>query len=383
LLAAEGALVMENVWFASAFWMGLALLACLVSLRIPIAVALIEITIGAVAGNLMPLTPTEWVSYLASLGAVLLVFLAGAEINPAVFRSHFRASFGIGVPSYLVPYLGCMAFARYGLGWSWEQSQVAGLAMSTTSVAVVYAVVVETGLNRTTLGMVILAACFITDFATVATLGVIFVEINWWLAAFGAATAGAVVALPRIVPWLFRTIGNRLSEPEIRFVLVVLFALAGLAQTAKSEAILPAFLVGLALAPYFLRQPEIAHRMRSMSFAIVTPFFFLKAGSLIDATALWHALGLTGTFLALKMIFKFAGIAPVMAALRFSRREIMFTGLVMSSGLTFGSIVALFGLTNELIDRSQYAVLLCAVISSGVVPTIIAQAWFQPGSARL
>jgi Kef-type K+ transport system membrane component KefB len=368
----------ENIWFASAVWMGLAFLACLISLRIPIAVALIEITVGAVAGNLMPLTPTEWVSYLASLGAVLLVFLAGAEINPATFRTHFRASFGIGLPSYLVPYLACMAFARYGLGWSWDQAQIAGLAMSTTSVAVVYAVVVETGLNRTKLGMVILAACFITDFATVATLGVIFVEIDWWLAAFGAATALAIVALPRIVPWLFATVGNRLSEPEIRFLLVVLFLLAGLAQMAHSEAILPAFIVGVVLAPYFLGKPEIAHRMRSMSFAVITPFFFLKAGSLIDATALWHALGLTAVFLALKMVFKFAGIAPAMAMLGYTGREIVFTGLIMASGLTFGSIVALFGLANELIDRGQYAVLLCAVISSGVVPTIIAQVWFQP-----
>jgi Kef-type K+ transport system membrane component KefB len=373
---------MDDMWFASAAWMGLALLACLVALRLPIAVALIEITIGAVAGNLMPLTATEWVGYLAALGAVLLVFLAGAEIDPAVFRRHFRASFGIGVPSYLVPYLGCMAFARYGLGWSWEEAQVAGLAMSTTSVAVVYAVVVETGLNRTALGMVILAACFITDFATVATLGVIFVEVDWRLAAFGAATAVAVAALPRVVPWLFRTIGDRLSEPEIRFLLVVLFALAGLARMAGSEAILPAFLVGVALAPYFLRRPEIAHRMRSMAFAVITPFFFLKAGALIDATALWHALELTAIFLALKMIAKFAGIAPVMAALGFSRREIVFTGLVMSSGLTFGSIVALFGLDNALIDRSQYAVLLCAVISSGVVPTIVAQVWFRPDAGR-
>jgi Kef-type K+ transport system membrane component KefB len=373
---------MDNVWFASAVWMGLAFLACLVSLRVPIAVALIEITIGAIAGNLFPLTATEWVSYLAALGAVLLVFLAGAEINPATFRTHFRASFGIGLPSYLVPYIACGAFARYGLGWSWEEAQIAGLTMSTTSVAVVYAVVVETGLNRTTLGMVILAACFITDFATVATLGVIFVEINWWLAAFGAGTALAIVVLPRAVPWLFAAVGGRLAEPEIRFLLTVLFVLACLAQMARSEAILPAFIVGVVLARYFLDKPVIAHRVRSMSFALVTPFFFLKAGSLIDAAALWNALGLTATFLGLKMVFKFVGIAPAMALLGYTRREIVFSGLVMASGLTFGSIVALFGLTNALIDRGQYAVLLFAVISSGVVPTVVAQVWFQPKPAE-
>jgi Kef-type K+ transport system membrane component KefB len=297
---------MENVWFASAVWMGLAFLACLISLRMPIAVALIELTIGAVAGNLMPLTATEWVSYLASLGAVLLVFLAGAEINPAIFRTHFRASFGVGIPGYLIPYLGSMTFARYWLGWSWSEAQIAGLTMAMTSVAVVYASIVETMLNRTTLGMIILAACFITNFAAVATLGVIFVEVNWWLAAFGAATALAVITLPRIVPWLFRKVGNRLSQPEVRFVLLVLFGLGGLAGMAKSEAILPAFVVGIVLAPYFSSLPDVAHRIRTVAFSVVTPFFFLKAGSLIDATALWQTIGLTGALLGFKVVAKFA-----------------------------------------------------------------------------
>jgi Kef-type K+ transport system membrane component KefB len=375
--------MVENIWFTSAVWMGLAFLACLISLRVPIAVALIELTLGVVAGNLMPLTETEWVSYLASFGAVLLVFLAGAEINPAIFRTHFRASVGVGVASFLVPYVGCMAFARYGLGWSWGESQIAGLAMSMTSVAVVYTSIVETMHSRTTLGMVILAACFITNFVAVAMLGVIFVELNWWLAAFGAATAFAVVALPRVVPWLFRKIGNRPSEPEIRFVVLVLFGLGGLASMAKSEAVLAAFVVGVALAPHFAELPEVAHRIRTIAFSVVTPFFFLKAGALIDAAALWQTGALTAAFLGLKTVTKFAGVVPVMALLGFRPRETIYTCLLMSSGLTFDLIVIAFGLSNGIIDKSQYAALSSAVLLSGIVPSVVASLWFQPVAAQL
>jgi hypothetical protein len=56
----------------------------------------------------------------------------------------------------------------------------------------------------------------------------------------------------------------------------------------------------------------------------------------------------------------------------------MYTTLMMSTGLTFGSISALFGLTNGIIDQDQYTVLVTAVIGSAVVPTLIAQKWFQP-----
>jgi hypothetical protein len=50
----------------------------------------------------------------------------------------------------------------------------------------------------------------------------------------------------------------------------------------------------------------------------------------------------------------------------------------MSTGLTFGSISALFGLTNHIIDERQYTILVTAVIGSAVVPTLIAQRWFMP-----
>jgi Kef-type K+ transport system membrane component KefB len=324
----------------------------------------------------LPLTP--WVNYLAGFGAILLTFLAGAEVDMSVVRRNVGASVGIGFVSFLLPYLGCMLAAHYLLDWPWPQAQIAGISLSTTSVAVVYAVMVETGLNKTELGKIILAACFITDLGTVLALGIVFAHFNLWLLIFAVVTILVTFLLPKFVPWFFALVGRRVSEPEIKFLLLVLFALGGFATAVGSEAVLPAYLVGMALAGAFQRDHELPHRMRVIAFAVLTPFYFLKAGSLVEAKVLVSGVVLIALFLALKMATKFIGILPLTYYYRFDNREGMYTTLLMSTGLTFGSISALYGLTNNIINREQYTILLIAVIASAVVPTVIAQKWFLP-----
>lgn len=369
---------MDNIWLASAVWIGLALAASAMQNWVAVSIALLEIIVGAVAGNVITLTLTPWVDYLAGLGAILLTFLAGAEIDITVVRRHLASTMTIGAIGFFAPYLGVLAFAHYMSGWPWAQAQLAGISLSTTSVAVVYAVMVETGFNETEIGKIILTACFVNDFGTVLALGVVFANYNLWMIAFAAATVAVLVALPFLAPWLFARLGNRVSEPQIKFVLLVLFALGGLADSVKSEAVLPAYLIGLALAPVFLENRELMHRTRVIAFTILTPFYFLKAGSLIRADVLVTSAGLTLLCLGVKMATKLFGILPLTRVFRFDPKEGMYTTLLMSTGLTFGSISALFGLTNHIIDERQYTILLTAVIGSAVVPTLIAQRWFQP-----
>ena len=369
---------MENTWLVSALWIGLALAESLVSIRVGISVALIEIVVGAVAGNTTGLEVTPWVNYLAGAGAILLTFLAGAEVDPVVVRKHFWPSMLIGVMGFVGPFLVVVLCARYLAGWPWDQAEIAGLALSTTSVAVVYAVMVESGFNRTEIGKIILAACFINDLGTVAVLGILFANYNLWLALFASVTAFAMWALPRFVPWFFRAVGSRVSEPETKFVLLTLFLLGGLGNIAKSEAVLPAYLVGLVLAPFFLKERILAQRMRIMTFTLLTPFYFIKAGSLVKFGTVASAIGLIAVLLAAKMVTKLIGILPLTRKFRFDKREGMYTTLMMCTGLTFGTICALFGLNNHIIDQDQYTILVAAVIGSAVVPTLIAQRWFQP-----
>jgi Kef-type K+ transport system membrane component KefB len=369
---------MGTIWLTSALWLGLALLASVISIRVAMSVALIEIIIGALAGNLIGLAITDWVNFLAGFGAILLTFLAGSEIDARVIRKHLGASLGIGVTSFLVPYLGVLLYAHFAIGWPWAQAQIAGISMSTTSVAVVYAVMVETGFNKTEIGKIILAGCFITDLGTVLALGIVFAHFDLRLAFFGAATAVALWLLPRIAPWFFAKMGHRVSEPQAKLIFLVLFGLGGMAAHAGSEAVLPAYLVGMALAPTFLGDAELAHRIRIIAFAMLTPFYFLKAGSLVDFRAVMASMGLISIFFALKMATKFIGVLPLTHVFGFERKSGMYTTLLMSTGLTFGTISALFGLTNHIIDQHQYTILVTAVIGSAVIPTLIAQRWFLP-----
>jgi len=369
---------MSAVWLQSALWLGLALLAALISIRVAISVALIEIVVGALAGNLIGLHINEWVNFLAGFGAILLTFLAGTEIDPRIVRKHFWSSMTIGAMGFFAPYLGVLAYAHWGIGWPWPQAQIAGIALSTTSVAVVYAVMIETGFNQTEIGKIILAACFINDLGTVLALGIVFAHYDVRLLFFGAATTAVLLILGRYGPWMFKHLGTRVSEPQTKFVALILLGLGGLAAVAGSEAVLPAYLVGMALAPTFLAEHELPHRMRIIAFSILTPFYFLKAGSLVEAHAVIDSVVLILIFLGIKMATKFIGILPLTVYHEFDRREGMYTTLLMSTGLTFGSISALFGLTNRIITQSQYTVLVTAVIGSAVVPTLVAQWWFQP-----
>jgi len=367
-----------NVWLIAALWIGLALAASVLSVWLTISVALTEIVVGAVAGNIIHLQLTDWINWLAGFGAILLTFLAGVEIDAAVIKRNFWSTMCIGAMGFVAPYVGVLLFAHYVYAWPWPQAQIAGIALSTTSVAVVYAVMIETGFNKTEIGKIILAACFINDLGTVLALGIVFAHYDVWLLLFGAVTAAVLVILGRYAPWMFKRLGARVSEPQTKFVALILLGLGGLATVAGSEAVLPAYLVGMALAPTFLAEHELPHRMRIIAFSILTPFYFLKAGSLVEAHAVAQSIVLIAIFLAIKMVTKFIGILPLTVYHEFDKREGMYTTLLMSTGLTFGSISALFGLTNKIIDQGQYTILVTAVIGSAVVPTLIAQRWFQP-----
>lgn len=370
----------ENVWFVAATWMGLALLASLISIRIGVSVALVEILVGVIAGNFLGIhQTTEWINFLAMLGSGVLTFLAGAEIDPQSLRANIRASLTIGVLSFVFPFVGVWVFAQYVLGWSLPQAQIAGIALSTTSVAVVYAVMIEGGLSNTALGKMILAACFITDFGTVLALGVLFADFNVWLLVFVAITALMLWYMPKWTQFIITRLGaTRVSEPEVKFILFVLFFLGGLATTAKSEAVLPAYLIGLVVAGVFLRDKTLVHRMRSIAFAMFTPFYFVKAGLFVSLPAFWVAVGTVGVLLALKLLTKIAGVWPLSRFFQMRPREANYTALLMATGLTFGTISALFGLQNKIIDQAQYTILVTVVILSAIVPTLIAQRFFQP-----
>jgi Kef-type K+ transport system membrane component KefB len=371
--------MMESIWLNAAVWVALAVIAGLIAKRTGISVALVEILVGIAAGNLLTMnSKAEWVGFLAGFGSILLTFMAGAEIEPAILRRYLKESLAIGLIAFFLPFFGAMAFAHYVAGWTWPAAEICGIALSTTSVAVVYAVMIETGLNETEIGKLILAACFVNDLGTVLALGVLFANYNWWLAVFAAVTTLVLIIAPRFSRWFFHAFGNHVSEPEIKLMFLLLFALGGLAAKANSEAVLPAYLLGLVIAQLFSENRTMVRHLRTTVFAFLTPFYFLKAGMLVSLGAVWHGALLIVALLLVKVATKFVGVWPLTRVFKFSSRLGMYTTLLMSTGLTFGSISALFGYSRGIINQSQYTVLVTVVIGSALVPTMIAQTFFRP-----
>ncbi len=369
---------LDNVWLIAALWVGLALAASLISIRLGISVALIEILLGMIGGNFLGLVELPWVTFVAGFGAIFLTFLAGAEVDPYVLKNKFKESFSIGFLSFLLPFLAAFAYAYYVGGWGLDASLICGIALSTTSVAVVYAVMVETGLNRTELGRIILAACFITNLGTVVALGLFFAHFDVWMAVFVGASVGVFALMPRLTPRFAQRYGGRIAQAEIKFFFFILLLLGGLALKAGSEAVLPAYILGLTVAGFMMSRQELLHQLRVIAFAFFTPFYFLKAGLYVSLPAVAGSLFLIIILLGVKVAAKFAGVWPVVRLFQYSLRESMYITLLMSTGLTFGIISALFGLNHGLISQEQYTILVTVEIASAVVPTLIAQTWFRP-----
>jgi Kef-type K+ transport system membrane component KefB len=374
---------MHNVWFDASVWIGIAFLASIISIRVGVSVALIEILLGVVAGNTIGLHTNQWIDFLAKFGSVLLTFLAGAEIDPVALRTHLKPSLSIGTIAFAAPFLGVWGFVTWLGSWGHDQSLIAGIALSTTSVAVVYAVLVENGLNSSALGKLILTACFVNDLGTVLALGICFANFDRWMLVFVVVSAAVLYFLPSCTRSLIRRLGaTRVSEPEVKFVFLVLCVLGGLASSARSEAVLPAYLVGLVAAGVFAENRVLANRIRSIAFAMLTPFYFIKAGLFVSVPALLPGIGIVVVLLGVKMITKFAGVWPLGAAFGLPLRERNYTTMLMSTGLTFGTISALFGLENRIITQAQYTTLVTVVILSAVVPTLIAERFFIPEAAN-
>ena len=377
---------MTSVWALAALWLSLALIAGLFSIWLRISTALSEIVVGTVAqlifgaviGSAVLGTDESWIKFLSGIGAIVLTFLAGAELDPAVFKLKWKEAVAVGLASFFFPFLGCAAGAHYVLGWEVMPSWLAGVAMSTTSVAVVYAVMLEFGFNVTDYGKTVLAACFITDLGTVLALGLIFAPFTLKTAVFVAAGVAAFVVLPWLTPRFFRRYGNRPSEMEAKYLLLCLLGLGALATWADSEAVLPAYVIGMVLAGTVGKDHALIRRLRTLTFGLLTPFYFIRAGSFVSIPELIAAPAAFVFMLVVKVFSKIVGVYPVTKVYKAPNKEAMYTTLLMSTGLTFGTISALFGLSRGIIDQGQYSALVAAVIASAVIPTVIANAFYLP-----
>jgi len=377
---------MEQIYTVAALWLALAVLSSVIAYHLRISIALVEICVGVAAAAAassqgvfeMLHADSEWLRFVASSGAVLLTFLAGAELDPVVISKKLREVTVVGLIGFLAPFLGCTAIAYYGLGWNPRASLLCGVALSTTSMAVVYAVMLETGLNKTGFGKGILGACFINDLGTVIALGLLFAPFTYKTLVFVVVCAVALILLPKITHLITKIYANRTAAIRTKWVILILFGLGALALWSGSEAVLPAYIVGMVLAGSAAKDAFWMRRLRTLTVGFLTPFYFLRAGTLVSLAALIATPVVFVALLAAKVAAKIFGLYPVISRFRSNSSERWYYTLMMSTGLTFGTISALYGLTHGIVTQGQYSFLVASVIASAVVPTLIAGMAFLP-----
>lgn len=377
---------MEQIFTVAFLWLALAVLSTLIAYHLRVSVALIEICVGVGFASVLSLfglqdlllPNADWVRFLAAFGAVVLTFLAGAELDPLALRSKLTEVGVVGMVGFVAPFLGCAAVAYYILGWDARASWLCGVALSTTSMAVVYAVMLETGFNKTEYGKGILGACFINDLGTVIVLGLIFAPFTYKTMVFIFGSALALGALPTATDWITRHLAFRTAAIRTKWVMLILLGLGSLALWSGSEAVLPAYIAGMVLAGSAAKDTQWIRRLRTLTVGLLTPFYFIRAGTLVSLPALLSAPLVFIALLSGKVASKIFGLYPIIGLFREDRNERWYYTLMMSTGLTFGTISSLYGLAHGIVTQEQYSFLVAAVIASAVVPTVIAGRMFVP-----
>lgn len=378
---------MAETYLTATFWFALAVLATILASHLKISIALMEICVGAMASYVLThffgpgilRTDAEWLRFLAGTGSILLTFLAGTELDSASLKIKAKESLLVGLIGFFAPFIGCSLVARFVLSWNPQASLLAGIALSTTSMAVVYSVMLEYGFNRTEFGKGILASCFVNDLGTVIALGVIFAPFNYQMILFVIVSLVAFLFLPYVTSFLTRTYGFKTAAIRTKWVLFLLFGLGSLALWAGSEAVLPAYIAGMILANTIGQDSFFIRRVRTLTVGFLAPLYFLRAGALVSIPALVAAPVIFLVLFAGKAGSKILGLYPIIKQFRKGDlRESWYYTLLMSTGLTFGTISALYGLTHGIITKEQYSYLVAVVIGSAVIPTMVANAFFLP-----
>nr|WP_235276703.1 cation:proton antiporter [Methylacidiphilum kamchatkense] len=279
--------------------------------------------------------------------------------------------------NFFVPFLSCSFFAHAIFQWNWRASLLGGIALSATSVAVMYTVLLELGLNKTSYGKGLLVACFINDLSSVLLLGFLFAPFGWKTGVLTGTVLICALILPKITPVFLKYYANKPSELEIKYLLFFLFTLGGIAVWAGSEAVLPAYIIGMTLAGSIEQHHDFIKRLRTVTLGMLTPFYFIRAGSFVDLTELTKSFLPVFLFFILQQLSKFISIFPFLVK-RKKLQEAAYTTLLMSTGLTFNVICCLYGLSHEIISQKQYSILIPVIITTAIIPTLVANRFFIP-----
>lgn len=316
-------------------------------------------------------------SYVASFGGIFLTFLAGTEVDLNLMKDKFSESFLIGFLSFLAPFLAIFIVTYLIVGWSFTESLLIATALSETSIAIVFSVLKESGLFNYELGKIIMIATFITNLSVAVVLNLLFLEVNLSTLIFYIISAAVLFIAYKYSYLIFNSgsLKNKLVEVEVKYIFLLLLFLIFLANFGGGIAILPAFILGSLFSNYF-KENQFADKLQTIAFGVITPIFFIISGMKVSISLIIPLIGVLVLIFAVRQVSKYIGVFYL--AKHYFNENKHFITYMMSTGLTFGLVAAVFGLNHNIISPSHYSLIIAILVLSAVIPSFIAQKFFKP-----
>lgn len=357
--------------YSTALIASVVVLTGILSIRLRISSSILEAGAGIILASFLGVGIEPWLDFLATFGGLMLTFLAGAEVDLYLLRNSAKQSFTIGSMAFAVPLIGEVAFLSLFTNWSTLAILAASIALTTTSVAVVYSVLLEYELMELKASKLIIAATFVNDILTLIAINLISPSFNMYTIAFLLIIAFLILVLPKILEYVVESYGKRAVELELRFIFAAMLGVSFIADVGKLHAVFGAFVLGLVFANCIQSYSDILPKTRSVTFSLLSPAFFVRAGMLISLPAVVQNIGIILGLLGVKMLSKFIG------TYYFNKKWIpeapIFSTMLLSTGLTVGTITATLGRDLGFLDQTQFSIAIIAVILSALVPTLIAK----------
>ncbi|WP_024786749.1 MULTISPECIES: cation:proton antiporter [unclassified Lebetimonas] len=349
----------------------LIIIAGIIALEISFSPAIFEIIAGSIAANFFHMSDLKWAEFLANVGLLGLMFFAGLESDLKLLKKNFIKAVFIGVSSFLLPFVSIFLISKFILLYSLKASLLISIALSTTSLALVYPLLKDKNMLHLNSGQTLLAGAMIVDIISMFSLSFLFEGINYQNIIFLGVLLIVMFVLPKFGEKLFaRYTGNHIEFP-IRFIIAILISIGFLSKEIHINEAVLAFALGIFFSEFLKEHEMIEKKLRAIIFGFVAPFFFFKAGYSIKLDVINFKILFLSIILGI-IAFGTKYLATVIATKPFFKKSVYkIAGLFFNMRLTFGIVASVFGLEFKIIDVNTYVSLLLIIISTSLAASVL------------
>lgn len=352
----------------------------IISLELGISTAVVEILLGILARNIVPLFGISWddfigkgemLTFLAHVGLMALLFIAGFEIDFDLLKQNLKSSLSVGLSSFFVPFLIVGLVSFFIFGRDLDKAAIAAISLSATSIALIFSYLRERGLHDKKVGQLLITCAMVVDIASVVLLVVFFIPVDTKFAIDIVILGLAILAAPAIGRLLLKRYAGNPNEFGLRFILFLLISFSFIAQSTRIHEALIGFALGLIMGRLLREHLQLVDKLSGIVFSFFAPVFFFYVGSQFVLNGMRT---LDWLFAVLLLVISataktWATAAPLKRII--SGKAARFGGTLFNYNLTFGLVAAFYGFNQGIITGAEYNVLLFVIVTTAFIPTFL------------